>query len=213
MDPSYWHGKWQAGDTLFHREKPHPQLVKHFPSGGKGRVMVPLCGKSGDMLWLRGQGFEVVGIELSPIACEAFFTDNKIPCAKKTVGEFTIYDGEGIVLWCGDFFAAPAEAWAGCTHLYDRAALVALPPELRRRYASTITERFRGHEILLISMSYEGSETLGPPFSVPEKEVRSLYGEAFQVELLEATVDSAVRRADKFQGIEITESVYFARTK
>jgi len=31
-------------------------------------VFVPLCGKSRDMLWLREQGHQVLGVELSAIA-------------------------------------------------------------------------------------------------------------------------------------------------
>ena len=208
MDSKYWHDKWRSNDIGFNREAPHAALVRHFPKGAKGKVMVPLCGKSVDMTWLRAQGLEVVGVELSPIACEAFFAENHIPMAPRAEGPFQVFEGGGYTLWCGDFFVLPEKAWVGCTFLYDRAALVALPPHLRRRYAQTICGRFRGGTMLLVALSYGGPESLGPPFSVTEDEVRGLYGTSFRVELLEAAVDPAVRRADRFQGVEITEAVY-----
>ena len=62
----------------------------------------------------------------------------------------------------------------------DRGALVAIAPDVRRRYARLIAERMaRGGRALPVTTSRddeaEGERAPGPPFSVPEREVRSLY--------------------------------------
>ena len=68
--------------------------------------------------------------------------------------------------------------------VWDRGALVAVAPDMRRRYARVIAARMApGGRMLLVATSYdvvtnslaEGTAPPGPPFSVPEREVRSLY--------------------------------------
>ncbi|NNG13294.1 MAG: thiopurine S-methyltransferase, partial [Halobacteria archaeon] len=79
MNPDFWHERWQANQIGFHQDEINPYLVRYWPEleiGMAGRVLVPLCGKTRDMIWLRDQGFSVVGIEVSPIAVEAFFAEN-----------------------------------------------------------------------------------------------------------------------------------------
>ena len=70
--------------------------------------------------------------------------------------------------------------------MFDRAALIALPPDLRLRYAhelyAALPTDCRG---LLVSLEYPQAERAGPPFSVPEDEVRALYGTDWLVDLLE----------------------------
>ena len=74
MKPEFWLGRWQTGRTGFHQSEAEPLLLENFPkAGAHGKVFVPLCGKSLDMVWLARQGYEVVGVELSPLACEGFF--------------------------------------------------------------------------------------------------------------------------------------------
>jgi thiopurine S-methyltransferase len=213
MDSQYWKEKWETGDTLFHLDRPHEQLVRHFPHVPNGKVMVPLCGKSNDLLWLRAQGHEVVGIELSSVACEAFFRENKISCERVTHGSVVKYESDGITLWCGNYFEVPASAWRGCTSVYDRAALIALPEDLRRKYAHHMIGMWReqapqGSPIFLITVEY-ASETMGPPFSVSEDEIRTLYGAAFEIQKLnEQREQSLSQRPPKFTGIEVIERVH-----
>jgi thiopurine S-methyltransferase len=146
---------------------------------------VPLCGKSPDLVWLREEGLNVVGIELSRTAVEAFFNENHLS------GKWTIEAGipccraEGYKIYCGDFFKlANADLDGACT-VYDRGSLVALPPEMRARYATHLAALLpSGSRMLLISYTYNQAETAGPPFSVSQKELEGLFGEDFQVEFL-----------------------------
>jgi thiopurine S-methyltransferase len=185
MEPHFWHERWTKGEIGFHMDSPHENLMQFFSGLPPGKVMVPLCGKTPDLLWLRSQGHEVVGVELSPIACESFFKENKLSVQTKNSPHHQVYQGDGITLLQGDFFQVPPEVWKSCNYLYDRAALIALPPEMRKRYAQYILEHWvDGKTMLLITLSTEPNQTLGPPFSVPESEVRELYGKHFRIDLL-----------------------------
>ncbi len=194
MDPQFWKNKWKAGETRFHLDRPHPQLVKHFSHISTGKVMVPLCGKSNDLLWLRSKGHEVVGIELSELACDAFFHENKIAHQKTSVDGAIKYESDGITLWCADYFKVSPSVWKGCTAVYDRAALIALPEDLRQKYVKHLLEVWgeqtpKESSILLITIEYENEKMKGPPFSVSEKEIESLYGEFFNIQKLAEETD------------------------
>ena len=78
MDTDYWRERWARSETGFHQKEINPHLQRFWSAlnlAPGSRVFVPLCGKSRDMLWLRGQGHEVVGVEISPLAVEAFFAE------------------------------------------------------------------------------------------------------------------------------------------
>jgi thiopurine S-methyltransferase len=69
---------------------------------------------------------------------------------------------------------------------YDRAALVALPPDLRRPYAESLARLLPGGaKALLIAFEYPQEMKGGPPFSVEAAEVRELFEPAFKVEQVE----------------------------
>ena len=193
MEKQFWNDRWETNQIGFHQPQVHSYLLKFFSQIVPGKIMVPLCGKSLDLLWLLKQGHEVVGCELSPIACKAFFEENHIPYQIKAEGEFTIYTSNqttpGITLWCGDFFQLPRSAWADCTGLYDRAAMVALPPDLREKYADAVLKNTSRDlkapfQILLVTVDYECPEFTPPPHSVNEKEVHNRYGSQFSIQAL-----------------------------
>jgi thiopurine S-methyltransferase len=103
MKPQFWIEKWQAGQIGFHQSEVHSFLVEFFPKMALGgKVLVPLCGKSLDMVWLAQQGCQVVGVELSSLACEAFFAEN-FPAAvvqRENRGEFVVYQYGPYTLYC-----------------------------------------------------------------------------------------------------------------
>ncbi len=190
MDPDFWLRRWQEGQIGFHQNDYNPYLLRHWSRlgarPGEG-VLVPLAGKSRDMLWLRDQGLRVLGVELSPLAVRQFFEENQIPCHCEERDAFLCRSGAGIDLWCGDFFQLQPEHTEGIRLAYDRAALVALPPPLRRRYAAHLGRLLAAPDAacLLVTMEYDQTEMDGPPFSVPESEVRALYAPDFEVTPLE----------------------------
>ena len=189
MEHDFWLQRWREGRTGFHQDRVMPLLEKHWdalalPSGS--HVFVPLAGKSLDMLWLAERGHRVLGVELSPLAIAQFFAENGLHPQVHESRYGRYYTAGAIELICGDVFALDAAALADCAGVYDRAALIALPPAMRERYVTELHTRLpAGCRGLLITLEYPQAEKPGPPFSVDEHEVRRLYADRWSIDLLE----------------------------
>lgn len=188
MDPEFWHERWTKGETGFHKSRPNP-LLSHWwpylqlPEGAP--VWVPLCGKSLDMTWLRAHGHPVLGVELAQSALESFAAEHALDLAWREEGAFAISEGEGYCLYCGDFFGLSAEDVAPVQGIYDRAALIALPEPMRQRYVEHMRAILPADwHMLLITLDYPQEQRPGPPFSVPDDEVRRLFA-GCHIELLD----------------------------
>ncbi|KPW29705.1 Thiopurine S-methyltransferase [Pseudomonas syringae pv. tomato] len=171
MHADFWQQRWRAGQIGFHQAQVNQDLQQYWPRLGlapEARVLVPLCGKSQDMSWLIGQGCHVVGAELSETAVESYFSEHGVQPQITRQGDFSVYAAPGIEIWCGDFFALTSQDIGHCTAFYDRAALIALPADLRERYVQQL-EALMPRECngLLITLDYDQSRLEGPPFSVP----------------------------------------------
>lgn len=189
MRADFWHSRWENNLTGFHLNEVNPYLKANWlslnlPAGT--RVFVPLCGKSLDLIWLAQQGHQVVGVELSPLAVEQFFTENNLAVERQQVGELVCWQSENITIFCGDFFALTAKALGKVDAVYDRASLVALPPKMRQDYATKLTELAQSAPKLLVTLEYEQSKMDGPPFSVSEDEVKALYQANYSVKQISA---------------------------
>ncbi|MEN5061019.1 thiopurine S-methyltransferase [Luteimonas sp. TWI1416] len=189
MDPEFWHARWRTQRIGFHRDAPLPLLVTHWPAlhlSADARVFVPLCGKSLDMVWLAEQGHRVLGVELSELAVRAFFDAcGLIPQVHDTAAGRHYVAGP-FELIVGDAFALDADVLADCAAVYDRAALIALPPELRATYATTAWHRLpAGCRGLLVTLTYPQHEKAGPPFSVDTDAVHALLDADWRVDLVE----------------------------
>ncbi len=189
MNPDFWHQRWQDNQIGFHQAAPTPLLLKHWPSLGVpagAKVFVPLAGKSLDMPWFAAQGHRVLGVELSELAVAQFFAENGLQPGIRDTHYGRHYEAGGIELILGDAFGLDADLLRDCDAVFDRAALIALPPELRRRYANELYAKLpAGCRGLLITLEYPQAERDGPPFSVPGDEVRALYGRDWDIDLLE----------------------------
>ena len=213
MDPTFWHTRWREGRIGFHQDEVTPLLRQHWPALGVptgARAFVPLAGKSRDLLWLAAQGLRVLGVELSQVAVEQFFQDNGlIPDVRRSRYGLHYTAGE-IELVCGDAFALDRDILGACGAVYDRAALIALPPELRRRYASELyTALPSGCRGLMISMEYPQAQKEGPPFSVEQAEVQALFGRDWEVELLERRDILATQAAFMAEGVTSLHNVVY----
>jgi thiopurine S-methyltransferase len=150
------------------------------------------------MVWLRAQGHKVLGIELSEVAVASFFAEQELQPLRETIGPLQRWHADGYELYVGDFFDLGAAQLAGVCALYDRAALIALPPALRARYAQHLAVTLPlGCKMLLLTMDYPQEQMAGPPFAVAEPEVRALFSGDFSVRLL-ATRD-ALLEEPRFQ--------------
>ena len=185
MEPQFWHERWAIDQIGFNQSAVNPYLATLWHELGVKpgeRVFVPLCGKTIDMSWLARQGLHVVGAELSEKAVKAYFSERNIVPRVEIQGAFTVYRDPNHEIWCGDYFALKPGDIGLCTAFYDRAALIALPPEMRWRYVEQLNrllaEDSRG---LLITLDYEQSRIPGPPFSVDEDEVQQLLSPEWRV--------------------------------
>jgi thiopurine S-methyltransferase len=192
MDPQFWLERWRTRQVGFHQATPHPSLDRWWPTlkiAPGTRVYVPLCGKSLDMVWLASRGHAVVGSELSPVAVTEFFdeqqatgvhTDAHGPFRRHRHGPFEILQGDALALTPA--LLGPVGA------AYDRAALVALPSELREQYVAGFAALLpTGSRALLLSFEYDQRLRPGPPFSVEPQEIARLYAPHFSLAELERT--------------------------
>ena len=190
MKAHFWHERWETGQLGFHQAEINALLLQHWPRlavPNGAPVFVPLCGKSLDMHWLREQGHPVVGIELSSIAIRDFFEEAGIAAQTHSHGALRRSSGSGYELFCGDFFDLARRDLAQVRACYDRASLIALPPEIRVRYAEMLIELLPEEAaILLITLEYDQAKMTGPPHSVAPSEVEALFGADYAIELLES---------------------------
>ena len=197
MEPEFWIEGWEQGRTAFDQADPHRWLAEHWATLGAAEnstVFVPLCGKTVDMVWLADQGHKIVGVELSRLAVDQFFEMVDMEPTIETIGPLTAHRSGPYELWCGDLFELPATVYDRVDVVFDRASIVALPPEIRRRYADTLAAQLRSDVAwYLVSFSYDQAEMDGPPFSVTLTEIDELFGAEFSIETL--VDESVIERA------------------
>lgn len=208
MDAEFWLDRWRDGRIGWHQDKPMPLLLKHWPAlkVSRGtRVLVPLCGKSRDMLWLAQQGLQVIGVELSGIAIESFLAENNLqarirPASDGAHYEVTNAPDGGIEIVNGDMFDVGLATLAGCNAFYDRAASIALPARLRERLAHDVYGKLAaGARGLLITLEYPPHEKDGPPFPIDDGEVHRLFDQDWNIQQIERRdiLDSQPRFAEE----------------
>lgn len=188
MENDYWLNRWKQGEIGFHQEEINPYLLQYWQTldlAHGSEVFVPLCGKSRDMIWLHDEGHAVLGVELSDLAIQDFFRENHLVAHHLTNGQFARYEANGIRILRGNFFDLNKDDLANVSAVYDRASMVALPPEMRKRYVSQLASILPpATQILLITFDYPPFEMLGPPFAVSPKEVETLYQAHAEIRLL-----------------------------
>jgi thiopurine S-methyltransferase len=213
MKKEFWLERWEKEETGFHEKEVNAYLTRFWQELNQNRdnaVFVPLCGKSVDMQWLREQGHPVTGVELSEIAARTFFKENSCTPEYSGSAKFKQYEANDIRILCGDFFDLNRDDLAGIKAVYDRASMVALPPEMRVLYVRHLVSILPpATKILLVTFDYPQHEMPGPPFALSAAEVDLLYREYADIRLL-AKVD-VLAQNPRFQKRGLTrlqESIY-----
>lgn len=190
LDTQFWLDKWQNRETGFHLSEVNSVLIRCWPTLGleSGRVLVPLCGKSLDVVWLLQQGYEVTGIELSPVAIadlrRLLARELGIVLSEQQCGEHRIYQHPRVTLIEGDFFSLPVCAMpAPVAAVYDRAAMVALPEPMREHYRQQLMRLAPGVPQLLVTLEYDQTLNHNPPFAVMTAELIASYGSYYRLHL------------------------------
>ena len=147
MEKHIWLERWEKGQTGFHNDEVNPLFTQHFKELElplASRIFVPLCGKTLDIGWLLSKGFSVVGVELSEMAVKALFKDLDEEPYIMEDGEHIHYHAENIDIFVGDFFTLTSEMLGNIDAVYDRAAIVALPKEMRETYTKHMLTLAKG---------------------------------------------------------------------
>jgi thiopurine S-methyltransferase len=193
MNQDEWRERWEHGRIGFHRTDPNPALCRFaslLDGDRAGVAYVPLAGKSVDVRYLRDRGHTVIATELVPMAVEQFFDEwGKTP-ARSARGPFEAYTADGVTFLVGDALALTPELAGPIDFVFDRAALIALPPDVRPRYAEVQT-RLLGPGARVLLMTLEHDTDTGPPFSVDRAEVAARFGDAFDIEELDTADERA----------------------
>ncbi|MDO8270917.1 MAG: thiopurine S-methyltransferase [Gammaproteobacteria bacterium] len=188
MEAGFWHQKWATGDIGFHAQEVNPSLREHFGKlqmAAGARVFLPLCGKTRDIAWLLDEGYRVTGAELSELAIKALFDELGVVPEITDAGKHLCYQSRNIRIFVGDIFDLSAKLLGPIDAIYDRAALVALPVEMRARYAAHLIDITDAAQQLLLSCEYNQQLMNGPPFSVHADEIKRLYSVTYDVRPLE----------------------------
>jgi thiopurine S-methyltransferase len=189
MHIDFWKQRWENRQIGFHLDQVNPNLTQYWSqlAGDKEQqVLVPLCGKSLDMLWLAAQGYQVMGVECSEQALQQFIDEQQLAVTTTRRDEFTLHQAGDIQLLQGDFFNLNDSLLQSVTAVYDRAALIALPEEMRTQYVELLQRKLpQAVSILLVTLDYDQALMQGPPFAVSHNEVERLYQPAFDISLLD----------------------------
>ena len=189
MKLNFWQQRWQENQIGFHLDQVNPNLKKFWSTlklKPQSHVLVPLCGKTLDLMWLAQLGHQVTGVECSQLAVDAFFAEHQVNAERKAAGDLQSYRANNLQLLLGDFFTLQKPMVRDVEAVYDRAALIALPAEMRSAYVAKLFEILPASaSILLVTLEYNQSLMLGPPFSVPESEVQNLYNQHFEIQKLQ----------------------------
>lgn len=189
MKEDFWRDKWAANEIGFHEGRPNELLTRHIASlklAPGQRFCIPLCGKTNDITWLLDQGFQVVGIELVETAIQQLFASLELTPEVTQLDQLKHYRAPNIDIFVGNIFKVDGQMLGRVDAIYDRAALVALPAEMRVGYADHLTHISGRAKQLLVSFDYDQTQMNGPPFSVPEEELKSIYGKFYDLNLLES---------------------------
>jgi thiopurine S-methyltransferase len=210
MDPDFWQGRWREGKIGFHEGAPNAYLRAHLPALGQARrVLVPLCGKAEDLAFLasdEGGAREVVGVELVEDAVRAFFAEHGWTPSREVSGALVRYTHGRITVFAGDLFATTPNVLGPLDGWYDRAALIALPPELRGRYVAHVRSLLSpGAHGLVVTVAYPQALRAGPPFSVPDEELRAHLADCGLQRLASAKAGGAL------ESVPATESCHAVR--
>ena len=192
MQHEFWHQKWQKNEIGFHLSQPHPLLVKYMGClniSPNSRIFIPLCGKSLDIHWLLTQGYHVVGIDLSPIAIHDLISTLGLSFTEMQSGNLSHFHHPQIDLFVGDFFELTIEQLGQIDAIYDRAALVALPEEMRSQYVQHLIQIGGDASQLLISFEYDQSMMAGPPFSISTQQLQDYYSSEYAIQLLDSQTE------------------------
>jgi thiopurine S-methyltransferase len=177
VEPGFWSARWREGLIGFHLDHVNPHLERHAGAlpPPPSRVLVPLAGKSLDVAWLAERCHPVTAVELVPEAIAAFFAERGLTASVSTLGPHRVHEAGRVRFVEASVFDLAPGALGDFDAVWDRAALIALPPADRARYAPWVLEQLAPGGLILAVTLDRGDPERGPPFTVTDDEVRRLW--------------------------------------
>lgn len=212
----YWQNRWRNRYTEFHRKGIRPELVKHWPQiemAASKKVLVPMCGKSNDLLWLASQGHHVVGIEFMLVAIKQFFRENKLAYQRERTRYGYSYKSDNLELVHADIYSLHAEFFSEFDGVYDGSALVTLPRDLRRNYVDQVYGNLKAACCgVLVSYEFSDAKLAGPPYPVYKSELDKSIGRYFRLNTVERKNIADDRPGLRRLGITVFDCVTYILT-
>ena len=197
-----WEKLWNNGIFPWHKEDVHPKLERYLEnmieatgkeSKSEIRFFVPLCGKSTDLMFLKSQGFQVLGCECAEKAILDFFNENSLEFSKTKVNDevtrFDSIDGQ-LSMIQGDYFKLTPELLGGKVDcVWDRGSLVAIDVAKRPDYAKVMMSLLNDNFAYLIASLEREVEPENPmPHSASLDDIDGMFGEKLAVDLIDQKV-------------------------
>ena len=212
-----WINRWESNNIGWHTDKINRQLIEYLDElklSSQETIFVPLCGKSLDMNYLYQKNYKVIGVEISELAIQQFFDENNLSYTVSKDGEFELYEGDGIKIYCGDYFDLQSNHLDNVKAIYDRASLIALDDELRQKYVKHLNDIISFDvRMLLLTLNYPQHQRSGPPFAVSKLEVDQLFKGSFDCQELYCIDD--IENEPMFQnlGVDFVEKAVYLLQK
>jgi len=185
----HWNDHYRDGNLPWDTGRASSELLRVVAARSiqPGRVLDVGCGTGSNSVWMAGQGFEVVGIDLAPLAIER--AEERARAAGVSV-RFAVAD----VLQLPDL-GGPFDFFfdRGCYHAVRRESPGAYAQAVARQLAA-------GARGLILAGNAREPHVPGPPV-VSEQELRDELGVAFQIlDLHEFRFDEAPGVPQQFLG-------------
>ena len=200
-----WEQDWKTDKPSFHADEVNAMLIKHLGDLTVGRsevrVLVPLCGKSLDMVWLADQGHSVFGVELIRKGIEDFFHGNKLIYTEESVTlsaekQGTVFKatGKNITLFECSIFDFSFDVSGGqfdC--IWDRGSMTAISMMKKGRlqqYTDTMLSCLKPDGRYLLEFFAPDSSREVPPSQfrfISEDTLIDLFSERCSIRFLEKT--------------------------
>lgn len=168
----FWSQIWEEGVIRFHQGNYNLEMINYFKDFDlkNKSVLIPLAGKTKDILYFLEKGAEVTAIEFYGPAVVSFFEENNISYKKHGHSYFS----DNLTFHAMDFFQLSTDKPFDV--LFDRAAQVVFNQEDRPKYFEQISKLIDKNTLLLLfSIDHDGPFSYGPPYKIPKEEIMTAY--------------------------------------
>ena len=213
---------WSTGNLPWHLKEPNEFLVRHLDKLLNGRkpqditILVPLCGKSIDLLFLKNQGLNIIGVEGNRLPINEFSRESGISFKQTTAAGVIVHESEDAKLKIiqADFLTLNIPELEGNIDcVWDRAALNAIQVDHRDLYFQTMQRYLKASfRYLLSAYEYDASKGIGPPYSLPYSDVCQMFQDNAQIQKLEEkmiVIDDGPMIKLTEEEVDVNEVIYF----